>query len=83
MFEAEKVVTSAGSFHACCMRCNKCDRKLDVLSCFAGFDNEIFCKNCYSEEFGVSARRRSRSRAASRPESAEIEGFASEGKIKI
>ena len=60
VFEAEKVVTTVGSFHAGCMKCKKCERRLDVISCFAGFDSDIFCKNCYAEEFGVAARRRSR-----------------------
>ena len=71
VFEAEKVLTTVGSFHSGCMKCKKCERHLDVLSCFAGFDSDIFCKNCYTEVFGVAARRRSRSRLASRQGSEE------------
>jgi len=28
-------------------------------------DSNVFCKNCYNDEFGVAVRRRSKSRAGS------------------
>jgi len=40
VYEAEKVVTSVGSFHSSCMRCTKCTRQvtfLDILCQFMSF----------------------------------------------
>lgn len=58
----------------CSLRCTTCSRQLDVLTCFAAVDSNVYCKNCYSDEFGVAARRRSKSRASSAEKDADEAG---------
>jgi len=76
VFEAEKIATSVGPFHRSCFRCVACSRNLNHQTCNCGNDGEIYCKNCYQEEYGTHSRRsrsrtksRVQSRAASRPNS--------------
>ena len=45
-----------------------CSRTLDSFTFNSGSDGEIYCKNCYQEQFGTLSRR-SRSRTMSRAES--------------
>ena len=66
VFSAEKMMTSGGLYHQACFRCVNCNRSLDHSSVNCGQDGEIYCKQCYQEEFGTFSRR-SRSRATSRP----------------
>ena len=74
VYPAEKMLASSGVFHRSCFRCVNCSRTLDSYSCNCGEDGEIYCKNCYQEEFGTLSRQsrsrtgsRAQSRAASRP----------------
>ena len=65
VFSAEKMMTAGGLFHQSCFRCVNCNRNLDQSSVNCGQDGEIYCRQCYQEEFGTLSRR-SRSRATSR-----------------
>merc|ERR1739846_216271 len=60
VFEAERMVTRIGSFHKSCFSCIECNKKLDSVTVCEGPDNEIYCKSCYSFEFGAKARFRPR-----------------------
>ena len=68
VFEAEKMMTSVGPFHRSCFRCVACSRNLSHQNCNCGTDGEIYCKNCYQEEYGTHSRR-SRSRTMTRASS--------------
>jgi len=72
VFEAEKMVTRIGCYHKNCFSCIECARKLDSMTCCEGPDCEIYCKSCYSFEYGAMSRakpktRMSRARSASVP----------------
>ena len=56
VFEAERMVTRIGSYHRNCFSCVECNKKLDSTDVCEGPDNEIYCKNCYSLEYGTKAR---------------------------
>jgi len=66
VFEAERMVTRVGSYHKPCFSCIDCNKKLDSMTCCEGPDNEIYCKSCYSLEFGAKCRSKPRARALSR-----------------
>ena len=62
VFEAERMKTSAGSFHPACFRCAKCAATLDYSKVFCS-EGDAYCGPCYKEDFGVTSRRaRPRSR---------------------
>ena len=62
VFEAERMKTSAGSFHPACFRCAKCATTLDYSKVFCS-EGDVYCGPCYKEDFGVTSRRaRPRSR---------------------
>ncbi len=50
------MVTHVGDFHRNCFSCFECGKKLDSVTCCEGPDQEIYCKSCYSLEFGTKAR---------------------------
>jgi len=56
VFEAERMVTKIGSYHKACFSCIECAKKLDSTDVCEGPDMEIYCKSCYSFEFGAKAR---------------------------
>ncbi len=56
VFEAERMVTRVGSYHRNCFSCIECNKKLDSMDVCEGPDSEIYCKNCYSMEYGTKAR---------------------------
>jgi len=56
VFEAEKMVTRIGNYHRNCFSCIECKKKLDSVTCCEGPDYEIYCKSCYSFQFGTKAR---------------------------
>jgi len=56
VFEAERMVTKIGSYHKSCFSCIECAKKLDSTDVCEGPDLEIYCKSCYSFEFGAKAR---------------------------
>jgi hypothetical protein len=60
VFEAERMVTRVGSYHKPCFSCIECNKKLDSVTCCEGPDNEVYCKSCYSFEFGAKSRFRPR-----------------------
>jgi len=60
VFEAERMVTRVGSYHKSCFSCIECSKKLDSTTCCEGPDMEIYCKSCYSFEFGAKSRFRPR-----------------------
>ena len=68
VYEAERVNTSNGPYHKECFTCYGCERNINQKTCNAGQDGEIYCNNCYSEEFGARSRR-PKSRTRLRPES--------------
>merc|ERR1712088_561497 len=60
VFEAKKQVTKTGVIHKYCLACKDCNCNLDASSFFNGDDGEIYCKPCYSFEFGAKSRFRPR-----------------------
>ncbi len=56
VFEAERMVTRVGSYHRNCFSCVECNKKLDSTDVCEGPDREIYCKNCYSLEYGTKSR---------------------------
>lgn len=63
------MVTRVGSYHKPCFSCIECNKKLDSVTCCEGPDNEIYCKSCYSFEYGARARSRPRARNLARSRS--------------
>lgn len=77
VFEAERMRTTAGSFHPGCLRCGKCNANIDQSSMFCS-EGDIFCQLCYKEEYGVHSRRsRPRSRCCCTSEKRDVEHCAS------
>ena len=64
VFEAERMKTSAGSFHPACFKCARCAATLDYAKVFCS-EGDVYCGPCYKEDFGVASRRtRPRSKSA-------------------
>ncbi|CAB4062558.1 unnamed protein product [Lepeophtheirus salmonis] len=62
VFEAERMVTRIGSYHRNCYSCIDCSKKLDSVTCCEGPDMEIYCKSCYSFEYGTRCRTKNKAR---------------------
>lgn len=62
VFEAERMVTRVGNYHRNCFSCIECNKKLDSTTCCEGPDAEVYCKSCYSFEFGTKARTKPKAR---------------------
>ena len=54
------MVTAFGSYHKNCFSCIECNKKLDSTDVCEGPDYEIYCKSCYSFEYGTKSRSMSR-----------------------
>ena len=52
VYEAEKVVTKEHTYHRKCLLCTSCRRALDASSYFEGSDKLVYCKGCYTSQFG-------------------------------
>lgn len=53
VFEAEKMVSTQGSFHKKCFVCNECNRALDQSSVVESSEEGlgvIYCKNCFGKK---------------------------------
>ena len=62
------MVTRIGSYHKNCYSCIDCSKKLDSMTCCEGPDQEIYCKTCYSFEYGTRCRTKNKARnLTSRP----------------
>ena len=70
VYEAEKIVTSAGPYHPGCFKCFKCSRSIDQSSCYV--KDEIYCFKCYNEEFNIRSRSRSRMESESNVQIVEL-----------
>nr|AFK10997.1 cysteine and glycine-rich protein 1-like isoform 1 [Callorhinchus milii] len=51
VYAAEKVIGAGKSWHKLCFRCAKCAKGLESTT-LADKDGEIYCKGCYSKNFG-------------------------------
>ena len=60
VFDAEKQIAKSGAYHKKCFTCVKCKHQLDATNFANGPDNEVYCKSCYSFEFGAKSRFRPR-----------------------
>ena len=57
VFEAEKMVTAAGRwYHKNCFKCCTCNTMLDSLKNNDAPDGNIYCKMCYTKEYGPQNR---------------------------
>ncbi|UJR23551.1 hypothetical protein I4U23_026539 [Adineta vaga] len=52
VYLAEKKIGAGRSFHSSCFSCQTCNRKLDATT-LSEHKGEIFCKTCYTRQFGV------------------------------
>ncbi len=52
VYAVEEVKTSNKSFHKSCLRCNSCNKLLEVNT-LTEHENSIYCKNCYGRNFGL------------------------------
>ena len=52
VYEAEKIVTRSQSYHRKCLACSSCRRALDASSYYEGSDSLVYCKGCYTAQFG-------------------------------
>ncbi|CAH1118394.1 unnamed protein product [Phaedon cochleariae] len=53
VYAAEKISVSSGPYHNSCFSCYCCHKLLDVRNVYENCD-EIYCKNCYNNFFGIS-----------------------------
>lgn len=52
VYQAEQVLAKGKPWHKHCFHCADCNKKLDSLTHNDGPDGEIYCKLCYSKQFG-------------------------------
>jgi len=53
VYEAEKLIAAGRAWHKRCFTCTKCNRALDSTTVNDGPDGDIYCKSCYSAQFGM------------------------------
>ena len=55
VFQAESVAVGKRSYHRRCLACISCRRALDPSSYYEGGEGMVYCRGCYTAEFGDMA----------------------------